>query len=337
MVLRLGLASGVVLVTLGLAEVGSRLAGPVPYRAPPEQRQDGSWHERIHRPSNVPGLSYELVPSHPSVSQGQKNRTNSLGMRDAPLRERGQRLVRIAFVGDSYTFGWAVPQGVTFVNNLERLLNQASSDPKRVFEVLNMGVSGYSTRDEAIVLREKALPLDPDLVLVGYVLNDPEIDPIQPLHASFQETELWQYSSLARRIARALYKRDLAAQGGGNYTRYLHANPRKWQSVVDAFGDMAAAAQAAGVPVAVVILPTLPRESWEGYAYEAIHGQVADAARAAGLPVIDLLSGMRRFDKPGRLRIAAADEHPNVQGHEIIGQLLFEQLKDDRALLPRGP
>jgi hypothetical protein len=64
------------------------------------------------------------------------------------------------------------------------------------FEVLNMGVGGYSTADEALILEYKAMPLRPRLVLVQYFLNDPDTDPAQPLPAFFHETRWWQHSHL---------------------------------------------------------------------------------------------------------------------------------------------
>ena len=84
---------------------------------------------------------------------------------------------------------------------LERLLNEASSGVR--FEVLNLGVGGYSSRDEALLLRHKGMEWNPDPVIMGYFLNDPEIEPVQPLHSQFQEPSWWQHSNLLRLIARA--------------------------------------------------------------------------------------------------------------------------------------
>ena len=53
--------------------------------------------------------------------------------------------------------------------------------------MLNFGVSGYSSRDEALVFKHKVVDWDLDLLIVQYFFNDPEIDPVQPLQAFFKK------------------------------------------------------------------------------------------------------------------------------------------------------
>jgi hypothetical protein len=52
-----------------------------------------------------------------------------------------------------------------------------------------MGVGGYSSADEVLVLRHKALSLSPDLIAVGHFFNDPETEPVFPLQAAFAPVE----------------------------------------------------------------------------------------------------------------------------------------------------
>ena len=61
-------------------------------------------------------------------------------------------------------------------------MNDSAVSNGRRFEVLNFGVVGYSTRDEAIALKQKTIPFHPQGVIIGYVLNDPETDPRPSLH-----------------------------------------------------------------------------------------------------------------------------------------------------------
>jgi lysophospholipase L1-like esterase len=96
-------------------------------------------------------------------------RTNSHGMawRDVE-RARAARPRRVAFLGDSFTFGcWARSYERSFVGVFEAGLNR-----ERV-EALNFGVGGYGLLDEELLLREEAITFGPDWVIVMlFVGND---------------------------------------------------------------------------------------------------------------------------------------------------------------------
>ena len=98
-------------------------------------------------------------------------RTNSRGMVGpelAAIKPRGE--FRIVVLGDSYTVGGQVPYAQTFPAVLEERLHDAGYPNVRV---INAGVGGYTTFNEAGLLREDLSWLQPDLVVVAaYVGND---------------------------------------------------------------------------------------------------------------------------------------------------------------------
>ncbi len=223
-----------------------------------------------------------------------------------------------------------------YPNVLERLLNGTHPKGGDHFEVLNFGVSGYSSRDEAIVLREKAIRWNPALVIVGYHLNDPEIEPVQLLHAYFAEPSWWQYSNFLRLLALRKQNWAVARLGGGYYYRYLHADPQRWSSVVEAFGEFARVARSRKIEVVLVVFPDIPGDRWADYPYLELHSQVGDAARAEGFTVVDLYEAFSAHD-PLDLRVHAKDSHPNRLGHELAAMEIHRKLKSDGAgLLRRG-
>jgi lysophospholipase L1-like esterase len=73
-------------------------------------------------------------------------------------------------LGDSVTLGLGVSDKETFSVRLEQRLLQ--SLPARDVEVVNCGVSGYSTRQEAVLLERINSRLAPSLVLLGFYMND---------------------------------------------------------------------------------------------------------------------------------------------------------------------
>ena len=97
-------------------------------------------------------------------------RTNALGFRQADIEARHPGVCRILVLGDSTTFGMGVGPGETIPAVLERILNDTGN---RQFDVINAGVPGYGTAEEWLVYRRWADILQPDIiVLLFLVTND---------------------------------------------------------------------------------------------------------------------------------------------------------------------
>ncbi len=315
------------LLALALAEVGLRLFRPVQYLKPPSPVSPEEARQSLYRPSSVPGLSYEMVPLRNGTFEGMQVRTNSLGMRGGEPAPPGPFLYRIAVLGDSFTFGFGVSEEETYPALLGKILNESPSGRQYHFEVLNLGVVGYTSRDEAAMMKARAVPLHPRLVVVGYVLNDPEIDPRQSLHKYFDSPVWWRNFHVLRLLHLGWNWVDVWRFGGGDYIRYLHAPDRdKWKSVVTAFADIRSAAGAEGARVVVAIFPLVPKEGWAGYRYRGIHLQVGEAARADGFEVVDLLPVFSRYP-PEEVRLSSEDDHPSPLGHALAARAIADALE----------
>jgi lysophospholipase L1-like esterase len=325
------------LVGLGTAEIGLRVFSPVKYHAPIET-PDAEWRTLVHRRSEVPGLLYELVPNVKQDVRGMRIETNALGLRGPETtREKPAGVVRIAALGDSVTFGYGVAGSEAWPAVLGQLLNERAAGRRR-YEVLNFGTSGYSTRDEAAVLEHKALAMEPDLVLVGYFLNDPDFEPYQQLHRYFRGGAWWQLSHVARLVARARFDARRQRLGRGDLYRYYHApDEPSWESVLTAFDAMRAATGRANVRVLVVIFPPYAGfESWERYGYRDVHAQVRQAAEQRGFEVLDLVDAWAaRGETKDAVRLD--NEHPNAWGHRIAAEAVLELLVQRHTELLRAP
>jgi hypothetical protein len=101
-------------------------------------------------------------------------RLNQWGFRgrDWPL-ERSPGMRRIACVGDSMTFGPSCPDPALWTTRLAEALREQG----RPSEVLNISVPGFNAVGMLGLTLHRALPFDPDLVLVLVVRNDDEIQP----------------------------------------------------------------------------------------------------------------------------------------------------------------
>lgn len=316
---KIGLTLACLCIALLGVEAWFRFVHPIEFmriQTMDPKSRDG-WYGMIHRKSSTPGLAYELVPNLDQDSVGAHVKTNSLGMRDdEPLPRSTPGLFRILAVGDSVTFGWRVPVEANFCSLLEQQLAAQPLGARR-FEVLNTGVSGYSSQDEAAAFEGKWLALEPDLVLLCYCMNDPEIVPHQPLQRFFIAPSWWQYSSALRYIVQRAEGRKVRELGGGNYFRYLHApSEPAWKSVEAAFARIAGRSREKHIRVVLAIFPMFSPDPWTDYPFVAQHAQVAKEGERNGFLVLDLLPRFERED-PASLLIDRDDSHPNAGGHQI--------------------
>ena len=321
-----------ILFILMFLELGLRLFRPINYLHPPKRPL---WNRFIHQPSDTPGLAYEMAPGKEKVYwEDVIVRTNSYGMRDyEPLKGESGSLKRIVVLGDSYTFGMEVQVEEAYPLLLEKQLNESPAGRDVQYDVLNFGVIGYSTLEEAYVLKHKALRWNPEVVVIGYVLNDPEVDPVQNISAYFQEPHWWQYSHLLRMIARVRNNWEVNRLGGGDYYRYLHAKRGpKWAGVVRAFDQIEALVSDRGIKILVVIFPSIYGKEWGGWAgswadypYGEIHKQVSDLATQHGFDVVDLYDVYSSY-QPSEVVLAPWDEHPNRFAHALAAQVIAEKL-----------
>lgn len=131
-----------------------------------------------HQLSENPKLFYDPVPRasrEVTYFEGTVDETavryeiNAAGFRDRDYSVKPPSGVeRIVFLGDSIVFGFSVDGHDAMPKQLE----QRFRDHDDATQVLNMGVSGYDTEQEVEFFKVKGAAYEPDLVVVGYALND---------------------------------------------------------------------------------------------------------------------------------------------------------------------
>jgi hypothetical protein len=150
------LAAAATFLTLLLVEIGLRLAGlrygdmyvPDPYCGSRLRAGYQGWFTRE-------GSAYIRI--------------NSQGLRDEEHSiRRGDDLLRIAVLGDSFAEALQVPREQTFWHVLEQRLNDSGLLASRQAEVINFGVSGYGTAQEFQMLRHYVWAYDPQIVVLAF-------------------------------------------------------------------------------------------------------------------------------------------------------------------------
>ena len=100
--------------------------------------------------------------------------TDALGLRSpVPARTYGNKRAgeyRLAFVGDSVTFGVGVPTGETYPEIVEQALNHLQHHCQ--VNVFNFAVSSYSLKEMTATLKYRVPEVSPDLVVMGIIIDD---------------------------------------------------------------------------------------------------------------------------------------------------------------------
>lgn len=135
------------------------------------------FYDPIYMPfSKSQAIPYVMKPNLKHV-QAHGNiwiNTDALGLRSpVPARTYGNKQAkeyRIAFVGNSVTFGVGVPTGETYPEIVEQTLNHLQHHCH--VTVFNFGVSSYSIKEMTATLKYRIPEVNPDLVVMGIVIDD---------------------------------------------------------------------------------------------------------------------------------------------------------------------
>jgi len=97
-------------------------------------------------------------------------RTNSKGIRADREIEYAKPIgkKRIIVLGDSFTMGYGVNIEDLYLTRLEKKLKDIGYD----VDIVNLGVSGFSTAEEVIMLENEGLKYEPNLVILAFFQND---------------------------------------------------------------------------------------------------------------------------------------------------------------------
>lgn len=328
-----------VLATCVIAELVVRVAGWGPRVYAPRRFlpagvpftfiREGSISFPVYQPNVVFSSAYDPIGDERGYLKPDGKvtyRINSFGFRGGPLViERPPAAFRIVCLGDSLTFGEGVHEEDTYPARLERLLGESMTG--RTVQVINAGVQGYGTREEVALFFDRCAKLQPDVVFLGFFLND--ATPFgETVRQNDERTREIPLSGLARvsKIWETIERRRRATALQEDYfdTTRQSFDTEAWQIAKQLLAMMQAESRKTGFRFVVVLFPML----WEldgDYPFDDLHGRVAAACQEAGCEFIDLLPLLR--GRPSEsLWVHPTDQHPNEIAHDLIAQRLAEVL-----------
>ena len=279
-------------VGLGLVSLPSMNAGPFDrlYQGdnpPAAKRLYEADRDLIFRMRANADLVYPRTALQPNKPQTWAVHTNEHGFRSASFAEtKPAGVFRIVCLGDSSTFGMNVNDADAYPQVLARLLDERAQGR---FEVLNLGVPGYSSRQGLELLRRSVLRYQPDLVTFAFGTNDRfwrrTVSDDQVIR--FNQTFSGGVVVYARNVAEHFYTyrllRRLATAAAARWfgmPALQAGEPRV--SLTEIAGNIVAAGtllRANGAAIVVV--------NNDFYWTDAISG-MREGARQAGAPVLDM-------------------------------------------------
>lgn len=280
----------------------------------------------LKQKSGYHNLGHAHLPSASAFLMGVQVDLNSHGMRgeEVPFK-KGPEVFRIALLGDSLTMGWGVPQNRLYARLLEEELNQSPPDGFRKetrFEVLNFGVGNYNTVQEVALLRYKGMSFDPDLILLGYFINDAE-------KLAHHEDNFFITHSFIYAFSKSVINRFTSAENGNysDYYRNLYQdNQVGWRECQQGLQDLVKISKLNKVPVVMFILPEL-HDLTQRYPFADIHQKLATVAKYTGLPVVDLRGEFTIYaGREKDIWVSPTDAHPNALAQPLIARALYQKL-----------
>jgi hypothetical protein len=327
-------AAGIAAVTLIAMEVAVRLSGFA----------ERHFEDPIYEPHPAAEIPYVLKSGLVDARGRGLSRvsTDELGLRtphpERRLEAKREGELRIAFVGDSGTFGEGVVRSEdTFVARLEELFGEARGEG--TVRTFNFAASAYSVREMAATLEHRVLAVEPDWVVMVIIPHDlvlartPKVGPDGHLvdRAFADDGRPAGPARLAREVLRRSHfayvlreLRESALPRGAEVMTALERGeiPESY-AYVRRFRDLA---RANGVRHLVVMRPGGREEPVPVAALVA-------RMRQDEIDALDL-SAIRRDLTHAQFRASRFDGHPSAEAHRRIADALAAYFLESDV---RGP
>ncbi len=321
-------------ITLVVAEVVFRAARWSDYDEQVTKRIDGPLLELApNKPWFIEArknAAWEQVLQHSGTEVRIVHHTDAAGWRVQPAVQTTPSTKRVLCLGDAYLFGMAVADGETFPCRLQQTLRAHNVD----VVTLNRAVPGYNTSQQWERLQQLFDADRPDIVVLGYVVNDAE--PVSnfplPPDVMYRYCRSWLWDAcvpFVNEIGRLLVtdqplseRRILSLKADLNKS-FAYASPG-WRESRAALQAMHAFLSARNVPLVVFVLPAFTEPFDDSYGYCLLHERVAEWCRELGFAARDLLPLF--FGEDHRELWVPGDSHPGPVAHRRMAEAAAIQL-----------
>jgi lysophospholipase L1-like esterase len=328
---KIALSIGVLVALLGALEIGCRVFG-----LGKKQEIAGyianwalQWQDDF----------YVLSPGEDANRDGLRDRNHTI---ENPLGR-----TRVAFLGDSVTYGYLLPRDASYPAILDRLINErtggaefsartaAVTERNRTAgidgtEVFNVALPGWSTHQQRLAYERIVRKYKPNHVLLGFCLND--VAEMQNNLSKPRTLLARAYThSYAVRFAMNVREREVHRVEELFTKRDSPSVRRGWQLTLAEISKLAEAVRADGATFTLLILPF--RFQVEPGAPEPTPQQtLARFARDQGIRAVDLLPALAPLGTDGFIDY----DHLSLRGAQRVAEAILEsRLMERRNSSPR--
>ena len=211
--------------------------------------------------------------------------------------------------------------------------------------MINCGVGGFNTVREVEFFKEKnLLGYDPDMVIIGYNIHNMEIGHqfrgakeksdrkskgqtsyVGPktTFVPYHYMNMLRNSSVLLETVAARSEALLKTLGIRDYEPLYSDSSIGWTRANEALSALSEMAGQEDRPVMLIMFPVLSNLD-DGYPFRNIHRIVAQAADSLGILSCDLFPCFEGYNAR-KLWIHPLDRHPNVEGHRIIAEGIYQE------------
>jgi len=312
-----------------------------------------TYPQPLHLPDET--LGWVMRPGQKSFTIDKPVTINSLGFRSPELQPGKPRAtLRILCLGDSQTFGNGVSQDETYPARLEALLSERAHGLR--VEVINAGVQGYDTEQEVRLLERFAPSLSPDIVLIGFYINDIG-EVLRERKASMVEAKTGEFErgGIIKRFTpyRLIYllkrSRDITlidwrvrilltgGRANSDNAVLLGSPPpqyeRAWALIRQSLERARALAVSRGIRLIIFPVP-FSQEFLGDYPREQYRSRLLNLARSLGVDHLDPTPVMKSADRGFERYFITWDGHISATAHAVIAELLADEIMP-RASIPK--
>ncbi|HIA64710.1 TPA: SGNH/GDSL hydrolase family protein [Candidatus Poribacteria bacterium] len=293
---------------------------------------------------------------------------NSLGWRDREIPfEKQEGTFRIVALGDSITFGWGVELNETYVKQLETILR--TQHPNRNYEVINIGIEDLGLQEELKLLKQVGLNFQPDLVLLGFYLNDarpiggfPNESKPTWFHRRYTFRQIANLVPLTKVIAKkVLIKFGVMKPNASSRFRWINTfakrewvtnqgemrqliesadldwgvawKPESWIAINRYIQEMQEVTQSAGCPLAVVCFPVSVQVESDFLSADEPQQHLSTICQSRSIPFLNLLLSFRHWNTMVGELLFFDLCHPKPLAHKKVAKVISEFLNTEGLLL----